>query len=196
MDRGSFEALVRAHQAEVYRYVRYLGADRTTAEDLVQETFLAVLRQGFGRPSPPELQRRRAAVLGGADSRGETGDVRNQSAWLRGVARNIFLMHCRREKKDPVRVNSDSLEKAEAVWDSQFLREGDGFEYVEALRECLGVLSEKQRGLVQLQYFQRKSRSEMASLYRMTADGVKSLMRAVRARLADCVDRRLGAAGG
>lgn len=176
MDRGLFEALVRTHQTEIFRYIRYLGANRTTAEDLVQETFLA--------------------VLGGADSRGGTGEVRNQSAWLRGVARNIFLMYCRREKKDPVKVNSDSFEKAEAVWDSQFLREGDGFEYVEALRKCLNVLPEKQRGLVQLQYYQRKSRSEMARLYRMTANGVKSLMRAIRAKLAECVDRRLRAAGG
>ena len=33
--------LVREHQADVWRYLRYLGADGHDADDLTQETFLA-----------------------------------------------------------------------------------------------------------------------------------------------------------
>ena len=77
MDRGSLEALVRAHQAEVYAYIHYLGAPPDVAEDLAQETFLAALRKG----APP-------------DAPGRPG----QAAWLRGVAQNLFLRYCDRKK--------------------------------------------------------------------------------------------------
>lgn len=36
--------MVRTHRAEVYRYVRYMGAGWQVAEDLDQETFLAACR--------------------------------------------------------------------------------------------------------------------------------------------------------
>ena len=37
--------LIREHQAGVWRYLRVLGCSRELAEDLTQETFLAVLEQ-------------------------------------------------------------------------------------------------------------------------------------------------------
>ena len=39
--------LVRQHQAGVWRYLRFLGCDRPLADDLTQETFLAVLETPF-----------------------------------------------------------------------------------------------------------------------------------------------------
>ena len=69
MDRDELAEIVRAHQAELYRYVRYLGADGASAEDIVQETFLVA----FGK----EMQ--------------STSTPGAKSAWLRGVARNLFL---------------------------------------------------------------------------------------------------------
>lgn len=44
-DAGSF---VREHQTAVWRYLRLLGADPATADDLLQDTFLRFLR----RPAP------------------------------------------------------------------------------------------------------------------------------------------------
>ncbi len=41
-------AFVREHQTAVWRYLRLLGADPATADDLLQETFLRLLR----RPAP------------------------------------------------------------------------------------------------------------------------------------------------
>ncbi|HRJ79073.1 MAG TPA: sigma-70 family RNA polymerase sigma factor, partial [Planctomycetota bacterium] len=69
------EALIVAHQAGVWRYLRYLGCDRAQADDLTQETFLQVLRHGF-------------------EQRGE----RETAAYLRKVARNCFLMSVRRTR--------------------------------------------------------------------------------------------------
>jgi RNA polymerase sigma-70 factor (ECF subfamily) len=172
MHRDDLETLVAAHQAELYRYVRYLGAvARAEAEDLVQETFLAAFRSRT--PPPPE--------------------ERQQAAWLRGIARNLFLAHCRRRRKAPVALDHSWLERAEALWSEEFLRRADGFDYVEALRHCVGQLAGRQRQFVEMRYMQGKSRAEMARLCGMSADGIKSALQRARAVLADCVQRRLEA---
>src|SRR5262245_1669606 len=172
MNRDELETLVRTHQAEVYRYVRYLGAmERGLAEDLVQETFLAA----FQSPNPAPAN-----------------DVRRQSGWLRGIARNLFLAHCRKARNSPVHADSSSLQRAEECWAVEFLRDGDGFDYVEALRRCLGTLGQKQRRFLDLRYAEKKSRVEMAQLLRMTEDGIKSALQRIRAALMDCIQRRIG----
>lgn len=113
---SEFESVLRWHQAHIYRYVRYLGAmDCALAEDLTQETFLAAFRSSTPFPA----------------------DEREQSAWLRGIARNLFLAHCRQARNNPVHIDSQAVEQAEVLWREEFLREGDGFDYVEALRECM-----------------------------------------------------------
>jgi RNA polymerase sigma-70 factor (ECF subfamily) len=172
MDGERFEALIRSHQAELYRYARYLGAG--TAEDLVQETFLAALSSGL-----PE---------------GLT-DERGAAAWLRGVLRNQFLQLCRRRRNSPVRTDTETVARAEEVWKAEFLRGDDGFRYAEALQMCLRELPERSRTAVEMQYRQRLSREEMGRAFDLSEDGVKSLMRRIRAALAACVHRRLAAEG-
>ncbi|MBI3272239.1 MAG: RNA polymerase sigma factor [Planctomycetes bacterium] len=174
MDRDTLAELVHARQAEIFRYLRYLGAlDAGVAEDLAQETFLAAFRS----TAPPPLDDERACA-----------------AWLRGIARNLFLMHCRRARANPVRTDEATIERAEAFWATRFLRSGDGFEYIEALRACVSGLSERARRLLDLCYAQRKSRDEMARSLDMSEDGIKSMLRRTRAALAECVRRRLAEA--
>jgi len=177
IDRHELAALVKAHQAELFRYMRYLGADRAAAEDLVQETFLAAFRSD--------------AVPFRSDAVPETDDDRTLARWLRGVARNLFLQHCRRSRRTPVTVDAAALEQAETTWRGVFLRGGDGFDTVEALRRCLEGLSADQRRALDLRYAERRSRADMALVLAMTENGVKSLLRRLRARLAECVERRL-----
>ena len=43
-------SLVRTHQAAVWRYLRYLGADEALADDLTQDTFLKLLAH------PPDVR--------------------------------------------------------------------------------------------------------------------------------------------
>jgi len=43
-DRARFESLVRTHANDLYRYAFWLSKDRTTAEDLVQETYARAWR--------------------------------------------------------------------------------------------------------------------------------------------------------
>jgi len=170
MDREGFEALIRTHQAELYRYARYLGAAPAAAEELVQETFLTALKVTMPQ---------------------ETAHLPVRSAWLRGVLRNLFLRLCRRDRRNPVRTSSELVERAEAVWKDEFLRGGDGFDYLEALRKCLADQPERHRAALEMQYRDRRSRAQIGEALKLTEDGVKSLLRRIRAALADCVRRRL-----
>lgn len=171
MNPNRLEELVLAHQSELYRYVRYLGADPATAADLVQDSYLAA----FQSAATPDLS-----------------DARARAAWLREIARLRFLMFCRRRKASPVAVSSGQVEQAEAVWSGEFLRDGDGFDYLEALERCLEDLPRRERELLDLRYRDRKSRSELAALFRLSEDGMKSFLRRIRSTLEACVRGKLG----
>lgn len=175
MDRTEFETMIVAHQAEIYRYVRYLGAGVDTVEDIVQDVFVAALSDKQG----PVSQEPRA-----------------RAAWLRGIARHKFLSHCRRQRTSPVLVSEELVDQSEHVWTKVFLRSGDGFDYLEALRSCLKDLPPKGRHILELCYIRDRSRAEMATACGMTEDGVKSALGRLRASLADCVARRIGLEGG
>jgi len=167
---AELEQLIHAHQAEIFRYLRYLGATDAAAEDLVQETFLGAY-QAARRP--------------------DAADERACAAWLRAIARNQFLKHCRRMRRDPVKTSPQTLERAEAIWSQTFLRDGDGFDYVEALRRCLETIVDKERQVVDWFYAEELSRAETAQRAAMSEDGVKSLLQRVRSKLGNCIKRRL-----
>jgi RNA polymerase sigma-70 factor, ECF subfamily len=173
MTSAELEEMIRTHQAEIYRYLRYLGADRTTAEDIIQETFLAAFKSKEATLAEFELSRR--------------------AAWLRGTARNQLLAHWRRRRQYPTDPAAlvQQMDDSEILWTSHFLRDGDGFDYVDALRECMDKLPEHQRRPIDLFYTQGKSRQEMAGLLKMTEDGIKSLLRRIRKVLGLCVSKKL-----
>ena len=160
---GNLADLVLAHQAGVWRYLRYLGCDSSEADDLVQETFLSVHRKPFEERSPEA-----------------------PAAYLRTVARNLFLMSVRRAKRQAVIAN---LELVEEVW--QRLHADDGEAYREALHDCVESLDGRARQAIDLFYRDQHSRVQIASDLEMTEDGVKSLLRRTREVLRKCVQGRV-----
>jgi RNA polymerase sigma-70 factor (ECF subfamily) len=156
-------SLVREHQADVWRYLRYLGAAEHDADDLAQETFLAVAR------SPLELR-----------SRSET------AAYLRTAARNQLLMLRRKQGRQ---VGTVELAAAEEVW-AQRVPDGDSNAIVDALKACCETLAGRAREAVQKFYRDGLGREQVAEALGMTADGVKTLLRRTRDTLRECVGRR------
>ncbi len=157
-------ALVRSHQASVWRYLRYLGCEATEADDLTQDTFLAVLRDGFEDRSP-----------------GET------AGYLRTVARNRLLALRRKQKRAP----EVDLEAAEAVW-VETLGQHDMDDYLVALADCLEVgVTPRVRQAVELFYRDGHSRGEIAERLEMAVEGVKTLLRRARSALRECVEKKL-----
>jgi RNA polymerase sigma-70 factor, ECF subfamily len=160
---STFTNLVRRHQAEIWRYLRFLGCENGQAEDLTQETFLAVLRH------PPD-------DLGAAATR----------AYLRTAARNQFLTHLRRlERPQPV-----DLELAESVWAEAHAGDG-GDAYLDALGECLQQLEGRAQTAIHMAYREGSSRAQIAAAMEMSEDGVKTLLRRTREILRECVERRV-----
>ncbi len=163
--QAEMAALVRSHQAGVWRYLRYLGCCAMEADDLTQETFLAVFRDGFEDRSPEQT-----------------------AAYLRTVARNRLLMLRRTQRRAP----EVDLEAAEAVW-AETVGDDGMDDYVVALEDCLetGVTPRVRRALEML-YRDGRSRSEIAEQLEMAVEGVKTLLRRARATLRECVERKLG----
>ena len=157
-------SLVREHQAEVWRYLRYLGAAADDADDLTQETFLAVARAPFDQRS-----------------RGET------AAYLRTAARNQLLMLRRRQGRQ---VSTVELTAAEQVWAEA--TGGQAFdEFLDALRTCCETLAGHARRAVDGFYRDGCGRDELATEFGMTVDGIKTLLRRTRTSLRECIERRL-----
>ncbi|HYW78416.1 MAG TPA: sigma-70 family RNA polymerase sigma factor [Thermoguttaceae bacterium] len=164
--QAEMAALVRAHQAGVWRYLRFLGCDPAEADDLTQEAFLVVLRGEFEVRSPAQT-----------------------AAYLRTVARNRLLMDRRKQRSRPEVVD---LEAAEAVWAEVAGDDGmDG--YLAALGECLQkAVSPRVRRALELQYRDKAARAEIATQLDLAVEGVKTLLRRARTALRECVQRRLG----
>lgn len=86
-DRGAFESLVRAYQADVWRLSLHLTNDRALADDVTQDTFVRVYRF---------LPRFR-------------GDSKF-STWLFAIARNCALDELRRIKRRQVLADRAKVE--------------------------------------------------------------------------------------
>lgn len=155
--------LVHAHQAGIWRYLRFLGCDSSQADDLTQETFLAI------QAKPPQER-----------SAGAT------SAYVRTVARNLFLMSLRKARRQAI---VENIELIEEVW--QRFAADDGEAYRDAMRDCVETLEGRARQAIDLFYRDQRSRSEIARELAMTEDGVKSLLRRTREILRKCVEKKV-----
>ena len=82
--------LIQTYQAGVWRYLRVLGCEAALAEDLTQETFLAVLQRPF--------QEVNAAAT---------------NAYLRKTALNLYISHRRRNGR---MMATDEIELLDRTW--------------------------------------------------------------------------------
>jgi RNA polymerase sigma-70 factor (ECF subfamily) len=155
--------LVLRHQAGVWRYLRSLGCDAALAEDLTQETFLAVLQRPF--------------------------EDRNPSAtfkYLRTVAKNLLINLQRRSSK--VSQVAD-IEELDAFWDR--LGDDHGEAMLAALRECMARLAPRARRALELRFGADAARCDIAQQLGMSENGAKNLMQRAKTRLRECIERKL-----
>jgi len=164
-DTSRLEALVRRHQDSVRGFLLFLGCPRSLVDDLVQDAFLAVFSARF-------------------EDRGEAAT----GAYLRTVARNLFLKAMRRER---LRTAALEYEGAERTWVA-FEADDGGEGYLAALRACLETLSGRPREVLGLRYRADLGRAAIAGRLGMSESGVKSVLVRTRKRLRECIERRLG----
>jgi RNA polymerase sigma-70 factor (ECF subfamily) len=158
--------LIVDHQAGLWRYLRFLGCDPSLADDLTQETFLAVLRGSFSEIGPQAT-----------------------SAYLRKVARNLVMSYRRKNRRSAPLENA-VLDEVDAVW-ARWERNDGGEALIEALESCLETLSERARRALDLRFKDDLSRGEIAGALGLTEDGAKNLIQRAKQQLRECVSRKL-----
>jgi RNA polymerase sigma-70 factor (ECF subfamily) len=157
--------LIREHQAGVWRYLRVLGCNAELAEDLTQETFLAVLQRPFTDNGP-------AAT----------------SAYLRQVARNLYISHQRRAGRYTL---VEDVADIDATWD-RWAGKDDGEMLFSALQQCLEGLTDRAKTALDLRFREERSREEIAAAVEMSEDGAKNLLQRSKQFLRECIERKLG----
>ncbi len=159
--------IIRTHQGGVWRYLRFLGCDEALADDLTQETFVSVLTKPF-------------------EYRGR----HETSAYLRTVARNLFLMAARKNRREVALAELDARD--EAFDRNSGDDEGEG--YREALRRCMQGLPDRARRALEMRYTDEAGRSTIAGALDMNKEALKTLLRRVKEALRDCIEKRLARA--
>ena len=156
-------AAIERHRPALWRYLRVLGADDATADDLVQESFLVALER-------PDFDASRPAAT---------------FSFLRTTARHRWL------KSQRCRLTRREVEHADELWQQQCGDDGAG-DYVDALRACVDELPARSRQLLEQTYHEGAGRAASARRFGMSENGVKSALRRLRTALHACIERRRG----
>ncbi len=148
----------------MYRYLRVLGCDAADADDLTQDVFARFLRSSFEERSP-------AATL----------------TYLRRTARHLFLDRIKIDRPKVI----EWADAVDAEWRTSGAAEDSG-EWVEALRACLGGLTQRSRDIVIRFYRGGQNRAVIARELGMSERGVRTSLHRARAILRECIQRRTG----
>ncbi len=164
-------ALFLAHRLSLHAYVRGLVRDPVLAEDLFQETYLALAQ---------------------ACEKGTVID--DLPRWSRGVARNLALQHWKQQRHhrlvpDPELV--DRIDQAFAEAGDQIDDEWD--QRRRALAECTEELPAPARRLLTLRYVENQPIASMTETLSRSAGSLMTALSRLRTALAACIAQRLRA---
>jgi RNA polymerase sigma-70 factor (ECF subfamily) len=157
-DEIAFSSLFAAHQRSIFRYAAYMcGTD--AADDVVQDTFLAVLRQSSRHDAP-------AGTVGG---------------YLFGIARHLVLKRLgvrREELVEDIGIVADAV-----VAEANVLDDLSRAETIETVRTAVRSLSPAYREVIVLCELQEMDYAEAAALIECPIGTVRSRLHRARALL-------------
>lgn len=159
-------ALIDRHSRGVWRYLRTLGCDDSTADDLTQETFLRVLRRDNF------VQHNDAATAG----------------YLRRTAYNLMVSDLRKQKRVQYTPESSSIDE---VWDRWNGKDIQGDLTIDAIKDCISKLTQRAQLALRLRYRKDASRAEIADALQITEHGARNLMQRAKGTLKECVAGKL-----
>lgn len=166
-DGGSeidLEQLIASHQAGVWRYLRALGCDACSADDLTQETFLEVMRRPFVHYNDQA-----------------------SGAYLRRVAHNLFISVRRRSGKVTVVEKAEEFDRAWMRW-AGF---DGGNVALDALEECFSRLTERAQQALKMRFADESTRQFIAGALNISEHGAKNLMQRAKLQLRECVESKI-----
>lgn len=117
---------------------------------------------------------------------------RSFAAWARGIASMKLMQRWDKTKRLPIVLSPEAIQAVSSAFDrSEEMSSGKA----EALERCLDQLPEKSRQLLSLRYERSLKIEQIAHELQATLDAVYQSLSRLRARLLDCVNRRLSAGG-
>lgn len=162
-DTEACRELIRRHHRAVHGYLRHMGADEATAEDLTQETFTRAWQS---------VDRLRAA-----------GSLR---AWLLRIARNEFLQLLRRARPATrgLTALSGTADPGPGGHEVAATHERDFL-----LRRAVRSLDMEQREVIALHYFEDLSLREVGAVLGIPQGTVKSRLHRALGRLRELLEQ-------
>jgi RNA polymerase sigma-70 factor (ECF subfamily) len=174
-DASAFEKLMLRYQDRVLFLLRHLVGNRDTAEELTQEVFLRVFRAR--KNYQPEAK---------------------FTTWLFTITNNLALNTLRtRYRKPEVQLNAsnnDEESNGQKYFAEDLIlassgtiptRRLDKLETKQMVELAIASLGERQRMAILLHKFEGKSYQDIATIMKMTPQGVKSLLCRARLNLRD-----------
>lgn len=166
-DREAFQALFEHFAPRVKAYLMRLGGGELMAEELAQETMVLVWRK--------------AALYDPAKA--------SPSTWIFTIARNRRIDAFRRESHPELDAEEPALQISDVPSADQALEtKQSGAKVVEAMKK----LSDSERQLLNLAYYEDKSHSTIATELKIPLGTVKSRLRQVFRKLRTDLSATLG----
>src|SRR5215471_12663522 len=117
---------------------------------------------------------------------------RSFGAWARGVAAVKLMQRWDKIKRLPVVLSPEAIQAISQAFDRTEAPAGGR---AEALEHCLDQLPEKSRQLLAMRYERSLKIEQIAQELEATLDAIYQSLSRLRARLQDCVNRRLATRG-
>jgi RNA polymerase sigma-70 factor (ECF subfamily) len=170
-DQRAFDALFARHHASVYNFAVTMLHNAHEAEEILQDTFLAVIR---------------AAAHYRAEGRFQ--------AWLMRIVRNRCLDRIEAEKRSPVAADPEIVSAVEAQTRTPSPFENTSRNEREVLaRRAIATLPERQREALTLFVFEDMRYEDIAQVLELPVGTVKTLLHRGRASLARRIGKQLEA---
>lgn len=170
--RDLFEILVREHAEMLTMYLRCAVRDPALVDELFQEAMLIAWKhlERFDRSRP-------------------------FGPWLRGIAAKLVLAR-RRQSARAVRIcDEDVLAYLDSRHTAFSRLPGDTLdEKLDRLRECLRMLPERYRHVVEMRYQTELPAQQLADRLDLSVETTKKRLQRGRSRLLDCLQRKLSTA--
>lgn len=168
--RDLFEILMREHAEMLTIYLRAVVRDSAAVDELFQETMIEAWKtlDRFDRNRP-------------------------FGPWLRGIAGRLILAYRRKNAVHGlVLCDAELLDHLEGRVAALSAQPGDNLdEKLECLRGCLEALPDRYRQAVQLRYRDDLPAATVAERLQLSLEALKKQLQRGRARLADCMERKL-----
>lgn len=171
VDRHTVVRVLIRDRMKLFGYILSIVRDVHMAEDVFQDLSIVVV-----------------------DKCDEINDPDALPAWMRKAARFKSLRALERHSARPQSLDDSMLDLMEADWASFDTTEAS--DLTDALRHCMGELTENNMRIVRLRYVDGLKSGQIADELGRNAQAVYVALGRIHKQLANCIEARLDAEGG